>query len=167
MLDLSWNNILHSNALNFIIMIAFFGFIAYKLKLSEAIEKNRASIQKSIEDSDLLKADSQEELKKVEKSLENLPNEIESILKNAEQTAKAFEAKTKADLERLVQSIKDNTEKQINAEEKHTNSVILQNAANASVEVAHKQVINALEHNKDLHRKFINDFINEIDGLEV
>ena len=125
MLDLSWNNILHSNALNFIIMIAFFGFIAYKLKLSEAIEKNRASIQKSIEDSDLLKADSQEELKKVEKSLENLPNEIESILKNAEQTAKAFEAKTKADLERLVQSIKDNTEKQINAEEKHTNSVIL------------------------------------------
>ena len=167
MLDLSWNNILHSNAINFVIMVAFFLFIAYKMKVSQAVENHRASIQKTIEDSDLLKKDSAEELQKVEKSLENLPQELEGILKNAEQTAKAYESKTKAEIDKLVQSIKDNTEKQISAEEKHTNSVVLKNAGNASVEVAQKQVMKALERDNSLHRKLISDFINEIDGLEV
>ena len=137
------------------------------MKVSQAVEKHRASIQKTIEDSDLLKKDSAEELQKVEKSLENLPQELEGILKNAEQTAKAYEVKTKAEIDKLVQSIKDNTEKQISAEEKHTNSVVLKNAGNASVEVAQKQVMKALEKDNSLHRKFISDFINEIDGLEV
>lgn len=167
MLDLSWNNILHSNALNFIIMVGIFLFIAYKMKVSQAVENHRASIQKSIEDSDLMKKNAADELKNVEKSLENLPQELDGILKNAENTAKAFENKTKSEIDALVQSIKATTERQINAEEKHANSLLMKNAGNASVEVAQKQVIRALENDKSLHRKFINDFINEIDGLEV
>lgn len=167
MLDFSWNNILHSNAFNFAIMVAFFAFVAHKLKVAQAVEKHRASIEKTIKDSDLLKSSSEEELKKVAKSLENLPQELDEILKNAEKTAQAFEAKSKEEIDRLVCSIKENTEKQISAEEKHTNSVILKSAGNASVDVAQRQVEKVLENNKELHRKFISDFINEIDRLEV
>ena len=45
--------------------------------------------------------------------------------------------------------------------------MLLKSAGNASVEVAGRQVSKALENNKELHRKFIQDFINEIDRLEV
>lgn len=167
MLDFSWNNILQSNAFNFAIMIAFFAFIAHKIKVSQAVEKHRASIQKTIEDSDILKSSSEKELENVEKSLEKLPEELDEILKNAQKTANAFEEKSKAEINKLVKAIKQNAEKQLYSEEKHTNSMLLKSAGNASVEVAGRQVSKALENNKELHRKFIQDFINEIDRLEV
>ena len=101
MLDFSWNNILQSNAFNFAIMIAFFAFIAHKIKVSQAVEKHRASIQKTIEDSDILKSSSEKELEKVEKSLEKLPEELDEILKNAKKTANAFEEKSKEEISEI------------------------------------------------------------------
>ena len=52
MLDFSFANILHSNVINFAIMIALFVFIAYKLDVMQKIEDMRASIQKNVEDSE-------------------------------------------------------------------------------------------------------------------
>lgn len=167
MLDLSWSNILQSNTFNFTIMIALFAFIAHKIKVSQKIEDHRASIQKNIDDSDLFKKTAEEELKNVSKSLENLPHELESIIQKAEKTAKAFEEKTKEDTNKLIESMKQNTDKQLQADEKFTNSSILKNVSLASVDIAQKQVQKALESNKDLHRKFINEFIDEIDRLEI
>ena len=49
MLDFSFSNILHSNVINFAIMIALFVFIGYKLKVGQKIEDMRVSIKNKVE----------------------------------------------------------------------------------------------------------------------
>jgi F0F1-type ATP synthase membrane subunit b/b' len=167
MLDFSWSNILHSNVLNFAVMIAFFAFLAYKLKLSQKIEENRSSIQKTIEESDILKENAKTEFEKVEKSLANVGDELKAIIRKAEETAKTYEEKALQDINKTVENIKTNIEKQIQSEEKNVYSALFRNASGASVDIAQKQITNALEKDKKLHRNYINEFIDSIDGLRL
>lgn len=167
MLDFSWSNILNSNAFNFTILVIFFAILFKYLKLPEAMESQRRDIQNSVESSDNLKKEAEYAFHKVEKSLENLPAEIDEIIKKADSAAKAFEAKSKDEIDKLVVSIRENAQKQLDAEEKQVKSSLMKNVSKASVDVAQKQVKRALDGNKELHRKFISDFINNIDGLEV
>ncbi len=167
MLDFSWSNILNSNAFNFTILVIFFAILFKYLKLPEAMESQRRDIQNSVESSDNLKKEAEDAFHKVEKSLENLPAEIDEIIKKADSAAKAFEAKSKDEIDKLVVSIRENAQKQLDAEEKQVKSSLMKNVSKASVDVAQKQVKRALDGNKELHRKFISDFINNIDGLEV
>lgn len=167
MLDFSWSNILHSNAFNFTIMIIFFAVLIKHLKVPEALEMDRASIQESVEISDSLSENAENEFKKVKKSIENLPKELDEILVNAEITAKAFEVKSKEEIDKLVSSIKLNAEKQVSTEEKQIQSTLMKNISKSSVEIAHGQVKKAFESNKELHKKVMNDFIESLDKLEV
>lgn len=167
MLDFSWSNILNSNAFNFTVMVLFFAILVKYLKLPEKIESQRTEIQNNVEASDNIKKEAKEALAKVQKSLESLPLELDEILKNADAAAKAFENKSKEEIEKLVASIKENAEKQVQSEEKQAHSSLSKNIGKASVDIAHRQVESAFENNKELHRKFINDFINSIDKLEV
>ena len=50
MFDFSWSNILHSNVINFAIMIAFFAYIIKKLNVGQKIEDMRVSIQQKVEE---------------------------------------------------------------------------------------------------------------------
>lgn len=167
MLDFSWSNILHSNVINFAIMIAIFAFIINKLKVSQKIEDLAASVKKSVEDSDLIKENAKKEFEKVSDSLANVDEELNLIVKRAEETAKSFEAKTKEDLDKMVENIKLNIEKQIRSEENHVKTTLMKNVSDSSIEVTQRQIRSALEKDKGLHRKYINDFIDGIDRLEV
>lgn len=167
MLDFSWSNILNSNAFNFAVMVLFFAILIKYLKLPEKIENQRADIQQTVEASDNMKKAAKEALEKVEKSLETLPAEIDKILENANNASKAFEAKSKEEIEKLVLSIKETANRQVAAEEKQAQSVLSKNIGKASVDIANRQVKTAFNNNSELHRKFISDFINSIDKLEV
>ena len=69
MLDFSFSNILHSNVINFGIMIALFAFIAYKLKVGEKIENLRDSVKNKVEESDAIKDEAKKDYQKVADSL--------------------------------------------------------------------------------------------------
>lgn len=167
MFDFSFANILHSNVINFAIMIALFAFIAYKLDVMQKIEDMRVSIQKKVEDSDRLKEEAEKELQAVTDSLGNVEDEMKAIVRKAEETAKTFEQKTKEELEKSVVLIKQNAEKQVASEQNHVHGELLKNVSGSSVEIAQKQIKSALDKNKQLHRKYIEDFINSIDRIDV
>lgn len=167
MLDFSWSNILHSNVINFAIMIALFAFIISKLKVAQKIEDFRTSVKKSVEDSDLIKDMAKKEFEKVSDSLAHVDVELESIVNRANDTAKLFEAKTREDLSKTVDTIKLSIEKQIQSEENQVKTALMNNISESSVEAAQKQIKSALVADKTLHRKYITDFINSIEGLDI
>ena len=167
MLDFSFANILHSNVINFAIMIALFVFIAYKLDVIQKIEDMRASIQKNVEDSDSIKAEAIKEFEVVSKSLGNVEAETEAIVKKAEDTVKTIEQKTKEELDKSVALIKQNAQKQIASEQNQIQGELLKNVSSSSIEVAQRQIKTALDKDKELHRKYIEDFINSIDKIDV
>ena len=167
MLDFSFENILHSNVINFAIMIAVFAFIAYKLNVMQKIEDMRASIQKNVEDSDNIKAEAIKEFEAVSASLGNVEAETEAIIAKAEETVKTIEQKTKEELDKSVALIKQKAKKQVVSEQNQVQGQLLQNVSSSSIEVAQRQIKTALDKDKELHRKYIEDFINSIDKIDV
>lgn len=167
MLDFSFSNILHSNVINFGIMIALFAFIAYKLKVGEKIENLRDSVKNKVEESDAIKDEAKKDYQKVADSLANIEDELKAIVDKAEETAKSFEQKTRAELDKSVEMLKQNIEKQIETEQNHIQSELLNNAAVSSIEIAQRQIKTALDKDKKLHRKYIEEFINGLDKADV
>ena len=167
MLDFSFSNILHSNVINFGIMIALFAFIAYKLKVGEKIENLRDSVKNKVEESDAIKDEAKKDYQKVADSLANIDDELKAIVDKAEETAKSFEQKTRAELDKSVEMLKQNIEKQIETEQNHIQSELLNNAAVSSIEIAQRQIKTALDKDKKLHRKYIEEFINSLDKADV
>ena len=167
MLDFSFSNILHSNVINFGIMIALFALIAYKLKVGEKIENLRDSVKNKVEESDAIKDEAKKDYQKVADSLANIEDELKAIVDKAEETAKSFEQKTRAELDKSVEMLKQNIEKQIETEQNHIQSELLNNAAVSSIEIAQRQIKTALDKDKKLHRKYIEEFINSLDKADV
>ena len=167
MLDFSFSNILHSNVINFAIMIALFVFIGYKLKVGQKIEDMRLSIKSKVEESDAIKEEAKKDFQKVSDSLANIEEELNAIVSKAEETAKSFEQKAREDLDRSVALIKQNIEKQIETEQNHVQGSLLKNVASSSIEIAQRQIKTALDKDRQLHRKYIEDFINSIDKTDV
>ena len=167
MLDFSFSNILHSNVINFAIMIALFVFIGYKLKVGQKIADMRLSIKSKVEESDAIKEEAKKDFQKVSDSLANIEEELNAIVSKAEETAKSFEQKAREDLDRSVALIKQNIEKQIETEQNHVQGELLHNVASSSIEIAQRQIKTALDKDKQLHRKYIEDFINSIDKADV
>lgn len=167
MLDFSFSNILHSNVINFAIMIALFAFIAYKLKVGQKIEDLRTSIKSKVEESDAIKEEAKKDFQNVADSLANIEDELKAIVEKAKETAKSFEQKAREDLDKSVALLKQNIEKQIETEQNHIKGELLNNVASSSIEIAQRQIKTALDKDKQLHRKYIEDFINSIDKADV
>lgn len=167
MLDFSFSNILHSNVINFAIMIALFAFIAYKLKVGQKIEDMTTSIKSKVEESDAIKEEAKKDFQNIADSLEHIEDELKAIVDKAEQTAKSFEQKAREDLDKSVALLKQNIEKQIETEQNHIKGELLNNVASSSIEIAQRQIKTALDKDKQLHRKYIEDFINSIDKADV
>ena len=167
MLDFSFSNILHSNVINFAIMIALFVFIGYKLKVGQKIEDMRVSIKNKVEESDAIKEEAKKDYESVADSLSHIEDELNAIVAKAEETAKSFEQKARADLDKSVALLKQNIEKQVETEQNHVQGELLHSVAASSIEIAQKQIKTALDKDKQLHRKYIEDFINSIDKADV
>ncbi len=167
MLNLSVENLLHSNLFNFCIMIAILAWIFKKAKVSEAIESNRQKIEDTVNSSIQEKDRSIEEFKAVEKTVQNTVLEIEAIVETAKTTLKTLETKIAQDTEVQVKNIEKNVTKVIESETSKLSSRLSRGVSNASVALAQSHVVKMLNENADLHYKFINDSIDELDRVEI
>lgn len=70
-----------------------------------------------------------------------------------------------ANTEEKVQLIEKNVKRVINAEEKTLSAKMTEKTLNASIELAKKHIISTLENNQDLHNKFIDESIENIDRM--
>lgn len=167
MLDFSYENILHSNIINFTVMIAFFAFLIAKLKLGEKISSARHAVKEKIETSDGLKVEAEDNFKRVLKSVENLPAEIKSILEDAKKTVSGLKEKVRGEIEEAKASLEANAEKIIGAEISGANNDVKKEMSAKSVEKAREKLKQALGADSTLHRKFIENSISELEGLNI
>lgn len=167
MFDFSWENIVNSNAFNFVLMVLIFAWIWKAAKAGQKIETAKQEVHNTIKHSDELKENAKQELQKTEKSLENLEEELKEIINNTKQTIETFETKTKEEIEALIDNVKKTSEKRITNEEQQTNSHLVKYIGAKSLSAAKKQISSTLSDNKELHRKFISQVIDNIDGLEL
>src|SRR5574344_2313980 len=158
-----WKIFVEGNFFNFLLFVLFFVWVFKKIDIKSIIENLQKKIADIIEQAKKNKEDSVSELQNANKAIENLEGEIKSISIEAEKSAKVIAQKIKEEAEKQVLSMEQNSKKAIEAEEKKLISRLTRNTSKASVEVAKSQILKALEQNPELHDKYINESIDELD----
>ncbi len=167
MFNLSVENLLHSNLFNFCVMIVILAFIAKKARVSEALESNKVKIVETVNSAINEKELSHKELKDAELEVKNTISEIESIVETAKSTLKTLETKIAQDTEVQVNNISKNVSKVIESESSKLTSRLSRGVSNAAVALAETHMKKMLNESKDLHYKFINDSIDELDRVDI
>ena len=157
-----YNLILHSNTLNFAIFLTILILIFKKVDISSILENMCNKIRKNIEDSENDKNNAQKNKSEAVKSVKNTENEIENINLVAIDKARILKEQTEQDTNSKITAIKNNAERIINFEEKTITSILISNIGLKSVEKAKEHLIKEIRENKELHSKFINDSIEEL-----
>ncbi len=162
-----WELIIHSNTFNFVIFIAILAYICKKIDVSVIIAGIQEKIKKMIEDSKTAKSEAEANLVSAEEKVKHVNEEVETILQDAGSTAKKLSEKISEDTQKQVENIKKNAEKIIEAEEKVLYTKLMKKASLASLKTAETHIKNTLVNNEALHDKYINESIDNLDGLNL
>lgn len=162
-----WNLIVHSNTFNFIVMLLILGWLVSKFKIAESLDVLKNNIIDSIEKAKQEKIDAQKVLSSAQDEVKNLDSEIKLRLSQAEEHAKSVAQRIIDDTENKVKQIEANIERVVEAEEKTISSRLTGKTAKASIELAKNHITNLLKQHPELHDKYINDSINEIDRIKI
>ena len=138
-----------------------------KLKAGAALENLKNAIIKRIDDSKAEKEKALSELKNAEKAVENLDNEIKERYNLAEQNADGVIKQTVMNAENQVSHILQNAENAIENEEKQISAQILKSTAEKALLTAKDIIAARLKENPELHEKYINEAIEDIDRVKL
>lgn len=162
-----WNLIVQSNTFNFAILVIIIAVVFAKIDLPGIIEKIKNDVARAIENAKQEKENAEKDLKTAQKTAANTDNEVAEQLKTAENNAQNLSQGIMKNTGLQIENIKSNILKVINAEEKSLSAKLTQDTVNNSIELAKQNIINKLNENPDLHNKFIDDSINEIDRVQL
>ena len=119
-------------------------------------------IRQTIEDSEKDKNNAQKNKSQAVKSVNNTENEIGDINTVADDKARILTEQIRQDTNSKIQSIQNNAKRILNFEEKSLTSILISNIGLKSVDKAKAQLIKEIGQNKELHSKFIDDSIEEL-----
>ncbi len=158
-----WNLILESNTFNFIILVGIIAFLMHKMKFGSVLENLKENIVNRIELSKSEREKADKELAKAKDAVANLDNEIKESI---ELTRKNIDAAVKSTLEtaeRQAENILGNVKTVIENEEKQVSSRILKLTETQAVQSAKEKIIAKLNANPELHNKYIDEAIQDIE----
>lgn len=161
-----WNLIVQSNTFNFAILLLIFAIVLKKMNITAMIEKMKDSIIVMIENADKERENAITELETAKKAVENLENEINEQIHRAEIHAKAAAKQILDEASQKVKRIENSVSRAIEAEEKTLSAKLSDKALLAASAVAKEHIIRTLNENPDLHNKYINDSIEELEGIK-
>jgi len=162
-----WNLILESNTFNFIVLAVIIVAVMQKLKVADAVEKLKNDIVYAIETSRQAKENAQSHYRSAKSKIEHIDEEISEKLTLASKQAENVAGSIIETTERKVKQIEDNVKKVIEAEEKTLVTSMTDKTSNASVELAKKYIIARLGEEPELHNRYIEESIEELDRMEI
>ena len=161
------NYIGRTNLFNFVIFLAIIIFVCKKIKVTGKLEAAKKDVVNNIENSKTAKSDSESTLKAIEESVAHIEEEIDEIIKKAEENARMVGGKILEDAEKSVENIKYNSKKTADARAGLIRNDIMRRASAASVDVAKNHIINELRNNPELHNKLIDESVDAINGVKI
>ncbi len=162
-----WNLVVQSNTFNFAILVMIIAIVFVKIDVPKIIEKIRLEISNSIENAEKLKKESQIELKTAKKTTKNTEAEIEEKLTSAKNNAKLLENEISKNAKSQATQIENNVNRVISAETKKVSTKLSNDTIDKAINLAKENILNKLEIEPNIHNKFIEESITELDRIEL
>ena len=157
-----WEQIVSSNAFNVILVVLFLGWVIKKFGLLEQFEKSRLSVQQEIETLASEKKEAEEELAAMKQQTETLSKEVDTILQEAEISAKALSQQilenAQAEATKMIQA----TEKRLVLEQQIAAKVVQARLLEASIQLAGENLAQSLGTTEQ--RRSVDDFVTSLAG---
>lgn len=160
-----WNIIVKSNTFNFAVLLLIFAILFKKLNVSALVEKIKQDIINTINNAKAERENAKNKLYDAQKSIEHIEEEIKQRLDEASLRGEGIAKQIAANADEQVKLIKKNISRVINAEEKTLSAKITEKTLKASIELAKQHIKNTLVNNPELHNKFIDESIDNIDRV--
>lgn len=156
-----------SNAINFIIMLVILGVIIVKMNLKSTLSDAVAGVENSIKNSDNEKEKSENVLQTSKNEFDRLPEVIKNLENEAELKVRVFKDKIEENTQKNIQDIQKNVERSLLIEEEKISNLMTGRTIATSVAMAQDNIRNLLKGNPDLHLKFIDESLDELDKVEL
>ena len=160
-----YNLIIESNTFNFVVLLIIFAVLFKKLNISAGVEKIKQDIINTINNAKSERENAKNKLLEAEKSIEHIDTDIQQRLDEASQRGEGIAKQILMNTEEQIKLIEKNISRVINAEEKTLSAKITEKTLNASIELAKQHIKNSIAANPDLHNKFIDESIENIDKV--
>lgn len=151
-----------SNTINFLLMVGLLVWICRKIDIKSSLESAVDKVKNEISSSEKAKNDAHAYLSNCEDDINKLPLEIEKLNEEIEQKSKISKENIELNKCKAISKIEESFDEVVNAEEKIISAELLEDAINVSVEQAKIKIMNQLSSNPDLHKKFIEDSLNNL-----
>ena len=160
-----WHIIAETNIFNFILLALLLLVLIQKFDVNKAIENLKERTINRIKESEQAKIDAENNLSDANEKVENLDNEISEKLKvagvRADNVADMIDKVTL----RKLQQISTNTKRVVENEGKTLISILSDKTAGNSVETAEKYIRNRLKRQPELHDKYIDESIDNLEKV--
>lgn len=160
-----WDLIVKSNTFNFIILVIICFILAEKLKINDVVEKIKSDIIAMLEAAKTERENAQKSFTHAKSLIEHLEDEISERLELADKQAENVANSINEASARKLAQIEKNMAKVIEAEEKTLITTLTEKTASSSVELARKYIISRLENEPELHNKYIEEAIEELEKV--
>ena len=164
MIDLSWNNIVHSNMLNFLILAIALYFLL-KDKVKNAVDSMTEKTIKTVNDSVSDKENALKTLEETKLDYEKTPQETAEIRNIAQNTLRSLEKKAADDTEKAKRIMAENATKTVASEAAKINSTLSKKTAENSVNTALDDIRARLSQDENLHDRLIENAIEELEKI--
>lgn len=163
-MEFTFENLLATNLINFIIVIATLAFIAKKAHLADIIQKLADDIKSDVEKSATNAANALKDYKDTKKAVKDTPKLQEQIIENAKNNAFVLEEKMKLKTQIQKEEIEESVEKIFQSQSEKTKKLTTNEIYLACVDLALEHVVQNL--NNETQKKLINSSIDELDKIE-
>ncbi len=160
-----WNLIVESNTFNFVVLILIFAILFKKINLADTIDKIRLDIVNTIDNAKKEQSDAKTKLAGAQKAIEHIDEDIKDRLNEASKRAEGISKQIFENTDAQVKLIEKNIERVITAEEKTLSAQMSSKTLQTSVALAQEQIKHMLENNPELHNRYIDESIDNIDKV--
>lgn len=156
-----------SNTINFIIMVAILAVIVIKMNLKASMDNSIAKVETSIKQSDETRSNSEKVLSKSKDLYDKLPEDIQKLNEEAVLKAEVFKKQIENSSEKEISGLKNNIGRVISIEEKKISNLLQKSTIENSVSMAENNIKTLLDSNRELHKKFIEESLDELDKVQL
>ena len=160
-----WQIIVQSNTLNFLIVLVVVLFIVSKLDVKSKLEAIKDEIRTYVDNSSQEKESAEKELDEINEKIKHLPDEIADIKQSAENNIRGIEKRINEEIEEKKKDIENNAKRILGLETKKFKSRLSGILSQASIDLAKNNALEQLNNNRELHDRYINEAIDEIDRI--
>lgn len=156
-----------SNAINFALMLGILYWIIKKINLDNIFNIGINKIENEIKISEEKVNNSKKNLNQAEALLDGLEQDIKNLDYNCKEKIKVFEKQINENTSKSISDINESIDKILLIDEKKLSNLMIEEAANNSINQAKENIINLIKSNPDIHNKFIINSIEELDKVKL